>query len=107
MYSETFGAVFFGLSAFMVRVETDVGSGLPCFEMSGYLTNEVKEAKERVKVAIKNSEYDLRPQRIVINYSPADLRKQGTGLDLPTAIGVLAANSYAENYHLADTVFIG
>ncbi len=107
MYSESYGAVFFGLSAFMVRVETDVGSGLPCFEMSGYLTNEVKEAKERVKVAIKNSGYDLRPQRIVINYSPADLRKQGTGLDLPTAMGVLAANSMAEIHHFNKTVFIG
>ena len=107
MYSETFGAVFFGLSAFMVRIETDVGTGLPCFEMSGYLTNEVKEAKERVKVSIKNSGYDLRPQRIVINYSPADLRKQGTGLDLPTAMGVLSANACVDPKHFRNTVFIG
>ena len=107
MYSEVFGATFFGLSAFIVRVETDVGSGLPCFEMSGYLTNEVREAKERVKVAIKNSGFDLCPQRIVINYSPADLRKKGTGLDLPTALGVLAANGFAKTFHFNSTVFIG
>ena len=107
MYSEVFGSTFFVLSAFTVRVETDVGSGLPCFEMSGYLTNEVKEAKERVKVAIKNSGFDLCPQRIVINYSPADLRKHGTGLDLPTALGVLAANGLAGSFHFKNTVFIG
>ena len=107
MYSEVFGATFFGLSAFLVRIETDVGSGLPCFEMSGFLTNEVKESKERVKVAVKNSGYELRPQRIVINYSPADLRKRGTGLDLPTAMGVLAANGITQNRDFGNTVFIG
>ena len=53
MYCEVFGATVFGLSAYPVRVEVDAGPGLPCFEMSGYLNNEVREARERVKIAIK------------------------------------------------------
>ncbi|MBO5459598.1 MAG: magnesium chelatase, partial [Lachnospira sp.] len=71
-----------GLSSYMVNVEVDVGKGLPVFDMGGYLAGEVKEAKERVRVALKNSGYELRPQRITINISPADVRKDGTGFDL-------------------------
>ncbi len=108
MYCEVFGATILGLSAYPVRVEVDAGPGLPCFDMSGYLNNEVREAKERVKIAVKNSEFTINPQRIVINYSPADIRKHGTGLDLPTAIGLLGANGFINNTErLKDTMFIG
>ena len=107
MYCEVFGATVFGLSAYPVRVEVDAGPGLPCFEMSGYLNNEVREARERVKIAIKNSGFKINPQRIVINYSPADIRKHGTGLDLPTAIGLLGSNGFLSNEKLEDIMFIG
>ena len=107
MYCEVFGATVFGLSAYPVRVEVDAGPGLPCFEMSGYLNNEVREARERVKIAIKNSGFKINPQRIVINYSPADIRKHGTGLDLPTAIGLLGSNGFLNNEKLEDIMFIG
>ena len=107
MFTEIFSSTIVGLNAYTVSVETDVGPGLPCFEMSGYLANEVREAKERVKVAIKNSGYKLKPQRIIINLSPADLKKTGTGFDLPVAIGVLSANDHVNQDMLKDTIFVG
>ena len=62
MYSSVLSGVLYGLKAEIVRVEVDVGNGIPSFEMSGFLSNEVKEARERVRVAIRNSGYELPPQ---------------------------------------------
>ena len=67
LYSSVLSGVLYGLKAEIVRVEVDVGNGIPSFEMSGFLSNEVKEARERVRVAIRNSGYELPPQRIVVN----------------------------------------
>ena len=78
MYSEVFSVTMAGLEAVIVNVETDAGDGLPYFEMSGYLASQVRESKDRVRVAIKNSGIELRPERIVVNISPADVRKAGT-----------------------------
>lgn len=107
MYSEVFSVALAGLEACIVRVETDAGNGLPCFEMSGYLAAQVREAKERVRVAIKNSGVVLRPQKLMINISPADIRKAGTGFDLPIAVGILAANGFIEPQALDSTVVLG
>ena len=107
MYSEVFSTTIFGLEALVVRVEVDAGNGLPFFEMSGYLAAQVREAKERVRVSIKNSGYELRPQRIIVNISPADVKKAGTGFDLPIAVGLLAANGYINSNKLKDIVIIG
>lgn len=62
LYSSVLSGVLYGLKAEIVRVEVDVGNGIPSFEMSGFLSNEVKEARERVRVAIRNSGYELPPQ---------------------------------------------
>ena len=107
MFSKVNSTTIQGLSAHIVTVETDVGNGLPIFEMSGYLASEVKEARERVRVAIKNAGIELRPQRIVVNISPADIRKDGTGFDLPIAIGILAANGVVSLDKLEGSVIIG
>lgn len=107
MYSEAYGVAVFGLSAYIVRVETDMGPGLPCFEMSGLLTSEVREAKERIRVAIKNSGFDVRPKRVVINFSPANIKKTGTGLDLSAALGVLSCFGYVDKNSLSKTCFLG
>lgn len=106
MYSKTYGMTLFGIDAHIVGVETDVGGGLPCFEMSGYLNTEVKEAKERVKISIKNSGYDIPPQRIIINFMPANLRKNGTGLDVAVAIGILKSNGIIKGC-VNNGIFIG
>ena len=100
-------SVLHGLKAELVRVEVDVGNGLPSFEMSGFLGNEVKEARERVRVAIRNSGFELPPQRVVVNISPADLRKHGTGFDLPIAIAILAANGFIDEARLSKTIVLG
>lgn len=107
MYSEVFSTTLIGLDAVVVNVEIDAGMGIPYFEMSGYLTAQVKEAKERVKVAIRNSGFELKPQRVVVNISPADIRKAGTGFDLPIALGILAANGIVDDKSLKGMVIIG
>lgn len=107
MYSVVYSVTLAGLEPVIVNVETDAGDGLPYFDMSGYLAAQVREAKERVKVAIKNTGIDIRPQRVVVNISPADVRKVGTGFDLPIAAGLLAANGIIRADKLDDMVILG
>lgn len=66
MFSRVISAAVYGIDAYIVNVETDVGFGLPTFDMSGALGSKVREAKDRVRVAIKNSGIELTPQKIVI-----------------------------------------
>ena len=80
-----------GIEASVIRVETDVSGGLPGIDLVGYLSGEVREARERVRVAIKNSGFHMPAKRITVNLSPADERKGGTGYDLPIAMGILCA----------------
>ena len=78
-----------GIESFPVHVETDISSGLPCFEIVGYVGGEVREAKDRVRTALRNSGYLLPVARITVNLSPADIKKTGTGFDLPIALSML------------------
>ena len=78
-----------GVESRLVSVEVDVSDGLPCVDMVGYLSTEVREAKNRVRVAIKNAGYTLAPKHITINFAPADFRKDGNAYDLPMALGIL------------------
>jgi len=75
-------------------VEADVSDGLPVFEMVGFLASEVQEAKERVRTALKNCGFALPPKHITINFTPANIRKSGSGFDLPVAVAVLTAFGY-------------
>ncbi len=81
-----------GIDGMAVRVEADISDGLPQFDMVGFLASEVREARERVRTAIKNTGFQLLPKRYTINLSPADLRKEGNGFDLPIAVAVLVAS---------------
>ena len=74
-------AVIDGLEVREVCVEADIGNGLPVFHMVGYLSSEVKEAGERVRTAIRHTKVRLQPQRMVVNLSPADIRKKGASFD--------------------------
>lgn len=107
MYSSVLSGVLHGIKAQIVRVEVDAGNGIPSFDMSGFLSNEVKEARERVRVAIRNSGYELPPQRIAVNISPADIRKCGTGFDLPIALAILSANGYIDEVNLENMLILG
>lgn len=80
-----------GIDSRIVHVETDISEGMPLFSMVGFLSNEVKEAKERVRTALKNLGIHLPIKRITVNISPASIKKSGTGFDLPIAISVLEA----------------
>ncbi|MDK2808555.1 MAG: magnesium chelatase family protein, partial [Clostridiales bacterium] len=107
MYSKTYSATVHGIMGQIVNVEADVCDGLPLFSMVGFLGSEVKEAKERVKVAIKNFGYRLPPKHITINLSPADMRKEGTAFDLSIAIAILAALGVIPSVDLDNTLFLG
>ncbi len=89
MYSMITTAIHHGLTAVPVRVEADISEGLPGFEMVGFLASEVKEARERVKTALKNCGCPLPAKHITINLTPANIRKSGTGCDLPVAAAIL------------------
>ena len=91
MFSSIHSAEISGIECQKVSVEADVGDGLPNFVMVGYLSSQVREAGERVKTALKNSDIHLYPKKVTINLSPADLRKSGTVFDLPIALAILSA----------------
>ncbi len=80
-----------GVEGFPVEVEVDISQGLPSFSVVGLPDNAVKEARERVRAAIKNSGFSFPLKRITVNLSPSDIKKQGTFYDLPMAVGILAA----------------
>ena len=80
-----------GVDAYLVEVEVDLAPGLPAFTTVGLPEAAVKESKDRVRAAVKNSGYKYPGNRITINLAPADVRKDGTGFDLPAAVGILAA----------------
>ncbi len=107
MYSKALSAAICGIDAFIISVEADVSNGLPMFDLVGYLGSEVREARERVRVSIKNSGFFIEPKRITINLSPADIRKEGTGFDLPIAISILTAFGFIHQDSLEKTLFIG
>ncbi|MDY3973804.1 MAG: magnesium chelatase domain-containing protein, partial [Veillonella caviae] len=92
MYAKTYGMVIVGLEGIAVQVEVDIARGLPCFEIVGLPTAAVREAKERVRAAIRNGGYEFPLQRIVVNLAPADVKKDGSGLDLAIAMGIILAS---------------
>ncbi len=107
MFSRIFCAALDAIDAVIVQAEADVSDGLPVFDMVGLLASEVKEAKERVRVAMKNSGYLLPPKRITVNLSPADIRKDGTAFDLPIAVAVLVAAGYLPGTYTESILFVG
>ena len=96
-----------GLDGTLVQVQADVGSGLPNFDIVGLPNTTVKESKERIKSAIKNSKIELSSKKILINLAPADTKKEGSGFDLPIAIGILIAIDYIKKIDIKNTVFMG
>lgn len=107
MYSKAFGAGLLGLEAHIIQVEADVSNGLPLFHMVGDLSSAVREARERVRISLQNAGYRLPPKRITVNLSPADLRKEGSGYDLPIAISLLAAFGMIPQDKLKNTLMAG
>ncbi|MCI8293395.1 MAG: YifB family Mg chelatase-like AAA ATPase [Hespellia sp.] len=107
MYSTVHSAALDGMQVEMIRVEADVSNGLPMFHMVGYLSSEVKEAGERVRAAIRNTGICLLPKKMIVNLSPAAVRKRGASFDLPIAVAVLAAYEVICVEDLKDVLFVG
>lgn len=107
MVCSVYSAAVCGIDPQMVSVEADVSGGLPCFTMVGLPSSEVREAKERVLRAIENSGFEIPARRITINLSPANIRKNGAGFDLPIAAALLAALGLIEAESIQGTMFVG
>jgi magnesium chelatase family protein len=99
-------AAVLGVEAYPVHVEVDVGLGLPFFRMVGLPDASVRESRDRVRAAIRNSGFDFPPHRVTINLAPADVRKAGSAFDLPIALGILAAERTIQT-DLALVVMVG
>ncbi|MCR5329800.1 MAG: YifB family Mg chelatase-like AAA ATPase [Lachnospiraceae bacterium] len=100
-------AAIYGIEARIIKCEADCTDGLPMFTMVGYLSSEVKEAKDRVRTAIRNSGFFMKPKHITVNLSPADVRKAGTAFDLPIAIAVMAASDIIPTDKFNKTLIVG
>jgi magnesium chelatase family protein len=100
-------AAVFGIEASMVHVEVDVSLGLPTFQMVGLPDTSVRESRDRVRAAIRNSGFDFPIRRITVNLAPADVRKAGSAFDLPIALGVLAAAGHIARRDIDDPLIMG
>ncbi len=107
MFSKVISAATFGIDAYKVEVETHSEKQLPSITIVGLPDNAVKESKERVTAALKNSGLDLSYRKITINLAPADIKKEGSAFDLPIAIGILAANEIVSSNLLEYTLLLG
>ena len=107
MYSTVLSAAVHGLEVQFIHVETDISNGLPVFDMVGYLSSEVKEAGARVRTAIRNSGYSFPAKKIVVNLSPADVRKKGSSFDLPIAVSLLVSLGEIKEDAVKNILFIG
>lgn len=107
MLAKVHGATILGIDGYLVDVEVDVAAGLPNFDIVGLPDAAVREARERVRSAVKNCTFSIPPRRITVNLAPADLRKQGSGFDLPIAVALLAASEHLPTELLDDAVFVG
>ncbi|MCX5853025.1 MAG: YifB family Mg chelatase-like AAA ATPase [Deltaproteobacteria bacterium] len=96
-----------GIESYPVDVEVDVSPGLPQFSTVGLPDVAVRESKDRIKAAIKNSGYGFPKNHVTVNLAPADIKKEGTGFDLPIAVGILAAEGCIRSETLQDYILVG
>ncbi|MEW6008621.1 MAG: YifB family Mg chelatase-like AAA ATPase [Candidatus Omnitrophota bacterium] len=107
MFSKVKSFSVVGIQAYPIDIEVDISAGLPQINVVGLPDSTVKESKERIRSAIKNCDFKYPTQRITINLAPADIKKEGSCLDLPIALGILAASGLINEDNLAKYAFIG
>lgn len=107
MLAKVLSSALVGIDAIQVDVEVDIAQGLPQFATVGLPDGAVKESKDRVKSALKNSGYDFPNRRITVNLAPADIKKEGTSFDLPIAIGILSATGVVKINKLTEYLLVG
>jgi magnesium chelatase family protein len=107
MLSKVCSSATLGVEAYLVEVEADIQQQLPAFVTVGLPEGAVRESKERVTSAIKNSDFMFPAKRVTVNLAPADIRKEGTAFDLPIAVGILAATGQILRDRFDEYVFLG
>jgi len=107
MIVKTCGAAVIGIDCRLVDVEVDVTHGIPHFSMVGLPDAAVRESRDRIRAAIRNAGYSFPRHHVTVNLAPADIRKEGTGFDLPIAMGILAAEGIVQPAMLDGCVFTG
>ncbi|MCX5782350.1 MAG: YifB family Mg chelatase-like AAA ATPase [Elusimicrobia bacterium] len=107
MLSKVISAAVNGIDAYLVNVEVYIASGLPVFSTVGLPDTAVKESRDRVVAAIKNSGFNFPTRRITVNLSPADIKKEGSSFDLPIALGILCAEQKIKSKDLSEYCFLG
>ena len=105
MLSQINSTALMGLEVYDINIEVDASGGLPSWDIVGLPDTAVKESKERVRTAIKNSGLEFPPRHMVVNLSPANIRKEGPGFDLPIAIAILAATGQIDDKNLQNYIF--
>ena len=108
MHFKTYSAAVYGIDAYLVEVEVDVGSGKPGdFNIVGLPDNAVKESRERIKAALKNCGHDFPLLSVTVNLAPADIRKEGSAFDLPMALSILGCQGAFFGKCLDQYIFLG
>ena len=107
MLARVLSSAVMGIDAYIVEVELDISDGLPAFATVGLPDSAVKESRERVTAAIKNSGFYFPPSRITANLAPADVRKEGSAFDLPMALGVMAATGQIQTDNFERMLVLG
>ncbi len=107
MYAKMYSSSVLGIDGYVVEVEVDISNGLPTFDLVGLPDSSVREARDRVRAAVKNSGCQFPLQRITTNLAPADLKKEGSSFDLAIAAGVLAASGQVPARGWEETLFLG
>lgn len=107
MYSTVMTGAVHGVGSYLLRVETNISNGLPAFNMVGFMSSEVREAGERVRVALKNTGVHLPAARITVNLAPADIPKRGIVIDLPVAVGELICMQMLRQEDFDDVLVAG
>lgn len=107
MFAQTYGSTTLGLHGVLITVEVDIANGIPGFDIVGLPDAAVRESRERVRAAIKNSGFEFPGRRITVNLAPADIKKDSSGLDLPIAIGILAASGQVNPQSCRRQVYAG
>jgi magnesium chelatase family protein len=107
MLFKALSAAVFGIDAYQVEVEVDISAGMPNFTTVGLPDAAVRESRERIKSAIKNCGLEFPFQNITVNLAPADVKKEGSGFDLPIALGILGTTGALLKNELKNTLFLG
>ncbi|MBU4311092.1 MAG: YifB family Mg chelatase-like AAA ATPase, partial [Candidatus Omnitrophica bacterium] len=107
MLARIYSATTIGIEARQIEIEVDIASGLPQVTIVGLPDTAIRESRDRVKSAIKNSQFTYPSQKITVNLAPCDIKKEGPSFDLPIAIGILVASGQVDHRKVSDFLFLG